>query len=266
MEITGKFSKGAPTEVDSTQDLLDVILGDQWFQQWMPDDVHRFWGSDGRFGTQVGKRGGREIVSTGQKGYLLFGPYVSLPTGQYLVVIRGGLGENGASGARMDVVVDRGKIILGESALANPDAARNLASLNISLDEPCTDLEVRVWVSDESDLQVSTVEIAPLRDDQRVGDPAQVILATGDCQCQDRAPIVRRTQLKILRTTSFTPADVALCPVEMSAAEVLLDDCAQTSDEVSSPMSMPLTSATKHNLKSSNTARDRTKSGRKKKR
>lgn len=145
----------------STQNLLNVMLGDQWYQQWMHDDVRRFWGGDSRLGTQVGKRTGRDIVCTGQAGYLIFGPYIPLVAGHYRVVIRGALGENSLAGARMDVAVNQGRLILAESALGEPDVDGCLVALPISLDEPCTDLEVRVWVGDNTDLQISMLEIAP---------------------------------------------------------------------------------------------------------
>jgi glycosyltransferase involved in cell wall biosynthesis len=149
----------------STKNLLDVLLDDQWYQQWMPDDVRRFWGGDSRLGTQVGKRSGRDISSSGKAGYLFFGPYVSLNAGQYRVVIRGIVGKNGATGARMDVAVDQGNLILGESIFGKPDKEGCLVSMPISLDSACTDLEIRVWVDDDTDLKVSMIEISPWQAD-----------------------------------------------------------------------------------------------------
>jgi glycosyltransferase involved in cell wall biosynthesis len=160
----------------STQNLLDVILGGQWYQQWMPDDVRRFWGSDDRLGTQVGKRTGRDIVSTGQAGFLLLGPYIALAAGQYRVVIRGALKKNGAVGARMVVAVDKGALILAESALSRPDEDGCLVTMLISLDVPYTDLEVRVWVNENTDLHVSMIEIAPWQGEQETSntDPEEI--------------------------------------------------------------------------------------------
>lgn len=147
----------------STQNLLDVMLGGQWYQQWMPDEVHRYWGSDSRLGTQVGQRTGRDIVSAQQTGYLLFGPYIALAAGQYRVTIYGAVGEKGAAGAHMDVAVDKGNVILAASVLDEPDQNGVLIDLAIMLDSSCTDLEVRVWVSSNSDLRISMIEIAPWR-------------------------------------------------------------------------------------------------------
>lgn len=164
----------------STQNLLDVILEDNWYQQWTPDDVRRFWGGDSRVGTQVGKRTGRDIESTGQAGYLIFGPYIPLDAGRYQVVIRGALGVNGVAGARMDVVVDKGSLILGESVLSDPDEKGNFVVLLITLDAPCSDLEVRVWVNSDTDLKVSMIEIAPWQSEWGASNTDQKDIAESD--------------------------------------------------------------------------------------
>lgn len=145
----------------STQNLLDVMLGNQWYKKWMPDGIQRFWGSDSRLGSQVGKHVGRNIETTGQEGYLIFGPYMPLIAGHYQVVIRGALGKNGAARARMDVVVDKGTLVVAESALHKSDKDGCLVSLQISLDAPCIDFEVRVWVEATSDVTISLLEIQP---------------------------------------------------------------------------------------------------------
>jgi glycosyltransferase involved in cell wall biosynthesis len=146
----------------STQNLLDVLLGGRWYQQWMPDGVYRYWGGDSRLGSQVGKSAGRDIVSTDQAGFLLFGPYIPLPAGQYQIVVHGALGKNGADGARMDVVIEKGANTLAKSVLKQADNGC-LAMLPISLSTSCTDLEVRVWVEALSDVTISMLEIRPVQ-------------------------------------------------------------------------------------------------------
>lgn len=147
----------------STQNLLEVILGGNWYQQWMPDGVYRFWGSDRRLSSRIGKRQGRDIVSTGQTGHLIYGPYIPLDAGRYRIVIRGALGASGAAAAHMDVAIDQNKRILAKSVLSQPDVDGCLVSLPISLDAPCTDLEVRVWVDGPSEVTISMLEIQPLQ-------------------------------------------------------------------------------------------------------
>jgi capsular polysaccharide transport system ATP-binding protein len=124
-------------------------------------NAYRFCGDDSRLYTHVGKRKARDIVSTGQVGCLLFGPYVPLAEGNYRVVLRGMLGELGADPVRMDVTLDKGNHILAESLINRPHQDDCLVSLPITLEAPCTDLEVRVWVEAHSQVTISMVEIQP---------------------------------------------------------------------------------------------------------
>ena len=206
----------------STQNLLNVILRDQWYQQWMPDDVRRFWGGDSRLGTQVGKRTGRDIESTGEAGYLLFGPYIPLAAGQYQVVIRGALGENGAAGARMDIAVDKGQRVLGECVLGEPGEGGCLVSLPISLDAPCIDLEVRVWVGDATDMQISMIEIAPRQEDQQIGDFVSGHAALDDSADQDvsATPAEQQEPTQVIVFTSKVSEPVLDVVLAEAEAEV----------------------------------------------
>ena len=149
----------------STKDLLEISLHGKYYRQWISDDANFFWGGDSRFGTQIGTRTVREMISNRKAGYLIFGPYISIIAGDFLVKIRGSLGEDGLAGAHMDVVVNQGSRILGRSLLNEPDDDGNLVTLHISLDSPSPDLEVRVWVSDMTDLKISMLEIAPYKFD-----------------------------------------------------------------------------------------------------
>jgi glycosyltransferase involved in cell wall biosynthesis len=146
----------------SAKNLMDVVHGGQWYQEWMPDDVQRFWGSDRRLLTQAGLRSGRVVRSTGQSGYLLFGPYIPLAAGEYRVVIYGFSGKENRAEAKFDVSVNQASVILGASNLGEADKDGVLATQKITLDAACKDLEVRVWVQDHSDLTISLLEIYPL--------------------------------------------------------------------------------------------------------
>lgn len=146
---------------DSSKNLLDVMLGGQWYKQWTSDDVRRFWGGDERLCTQVGKRRGQNFETTGRAGCLLFGPYIPLEMGQHRVVIHGFLGDKSSTGARMDVAINNGTLVLAGSALTSPGEGDSLASLPITLKEHCSDLEIRVWVNEDTDLKVSMISIEP---------------------------------------------------------------------------------------------------------
>ncbi|MEQ5843325.1 Wzt carbohydrate-binding domain-containing protein [Paraburkholderia acidicola] len=133
-----------------------------------PMEGYRFCGSDDRLFTQVGIRTEQNIVCTGQAGCLIFGPYISLATGHYRVVIRGAVGSGGVASARMDVVTDKGSRVIAESALLEPDEQGRFVVLPISISAPCLDAEVRVWVTANSDLRISTIELEPLSADNKI--------------------------------------------------------------------------------------------------
>jgi hypothetical protein len=287
LAMAGKFPVPTLTGKESTQYLLDVILGGQWYQQWMPDEVHRFWGSDSRLGTQVGQRAGRDIVSTGQAGYLIFGPYISLVAGSYAVKIRGALGENGTAGARMDVAADKGVRVLGESALVEPDEDGCLISLPVSLDTPCTDLEVRVWVGDDTDLKVSMISIELWHADQDSGDAASEAIATVG-ESMDQNVVLAAVEVlaehleasndeiasESLPATSTvdtapeitaTAADSLDQDAVLAAVEALVEHPAASNDEAA-PERRPMTSAVRNYFPPSSTQRNQAKAKRKKRR
>jgi hypothetical protein len=145
-----------------TKNLINIVLGDNWVKQWKSDNIFRFMGNDGRLGTQVGKRIGRKIESTNQAGILLFGPYATLAAGKYQIVIRGTVGKNGLAGARMEVVIDKTDYIFGKTNLVDPDKNGSLATLTISLDVLYSDIEVRVFAENKSDLSISQLDIIPV--------------------------------------------------------------------------------------------------------
>lgn len=123
--------------------------------------IHHYHGSSPLLKTVVGSIQGKNLVSTGVAGNLLYGPYLALSAGNYRVVIRGALRQMGTTAARMDVAVNQGALILVESVLGEPGTDGCLCSLSISLDAPCSDIEVRVWVGDDTDLEVSMISIEP---------------------------------------------------------------------------------------------------------
>jgi glycosyltransferase involved in cell wall biosynthesis len=149
----------------ATQAMLDVILHDQWQDHWQPVEdealIARYWGSDPRLSTMVGKHMGTALWSTGRAGYLLYGPYLDLKPGSYRARIHGTVGSLGLQGARADVCIAGGRELLAECALLGAHQADDqlLASLEFTLITPCKGLEVRIEVGAGSDLAVNMIEI-----------------------------------------------------------------------------------------------------------
>lgn len=208
--------------VRSAQDLLNMIFCDHWSYRWMPDDVRRFWGGDGRLSTQVGRRSGRDIVTTGQAGYLLYGPYIALESGEYRVLVRGALSGEGATEAHVDVAVNKGHQVLGRSDLRNIGADGCLAAMSVVLDAPCTDLEVRLWVSGNSDLRVSMIEIVPCLPDPEPIGADSVDTAADVNHIEHAASITTLThagKLQVVRPEPAATELIAPAPNEISAEE-----------------------------------------------
>jgi hypothetical protein len=147
---------------ESTQQLLQVLLDGRWCQQWMPDGAFRYWGSDPRYFTKVGLREGRDMCTTNTAGHLLYGPYLSLPAGQYSVFIFGTLSGGSTNKVSVDVAVEKGTRILAHSTLAMPDVQSCLLSMDVLLEKPCTDLEIRVLVRDENVVRIAMICIKPV--------------------------------------------------------------------------------------------------------
>lgn len=116
---------------------------------------------DVRISTEIGERSlGRGMSTTGQEGWLLFGPYISLPAGQYQVEIRGSAYQGHAGTVHVDVAQGKGAELLAAAeidapALLTPPSPDGIVVLPFRLAKASSDLEIRVRVSKTSNLSVS---------------------------------------------------------------------------------------------------------------
>ena len=55
--------------------------------------IYCYWATHPKMNTEVGYRVDRSMYTTGKKGYLLFGPRVGLPKGQYVATLFGVVSE-----------------------------------------------------------------------------------------------------------------------------------------------------------------------------
>jgi glycosyltransferase involved in cell wall biosynthesis len=157
-------SHGMPwlTWEQSTQQLLNVILRDAWYCRWMRPTGYFFWGSHNRIGTQIGRRIGRDMISTGEPGRLIYGPYISVSVGSYRVTIHGVMNSSQGPGGWIDIVANQAKTVLAERALAPGTSGAHLAIIDFDIATATSDLEVRVWIEKDVSVKVSMIEVIPL--------------------------------------------------------------------------------------------------------
>lgn len=116
------------------------------------EPVTEYLASDAKLGTLVGKKEGTQINSTGQAGFLVFGPYVELPAGSYRLVARGTL--TGAKGATqplgvLDVIAFKGERTYVTRPLYGDEQAGegNIAAVTFDLPKAVPDAEFRIQVT-----------------------------------------------------------------------------------------------------------------------
>jgi len=100
---------------------------------------------DGRLRTSVGVLKDGVIAAVGAAGYLLYGPYLRVPPGSYLVSLAGFFPVNEGS-VICEVACDAGACVLARSQLTL-DA--NFVEMEFSISRAVADLEVRLWVGQE---------------------------------------------------------------------------------------------------------------------
>lgn len=108
--------------------------------------------ADSMMATQVGTRNGEAIRAGGEGGFLVYGPYLPLPAGQYSLLVKG----TSSDPFILDLAADQGRVVLvrEEFRRGEDPSASVLATLEFRLDRAVEDFEVRVRVADAADTQV----------------------------------------------------------------------------------------------------------------
>lgn len=147
------------TWAESAQNVLNIIQGaSPPYKSWLPDSVIRFWGNDIRLQTQVGERRGQTMRSTGKAGFLIHGPYLPLNAGTYKVVLSGSCGRwTGVE--KFDISSSGGSRAWLQVDLTSAPTGNWARELEFELPSKVDDFEVRLWVSEQSDIAISRVEL-----------------------------------------------------------------------------------------------------------
>lgn len=144
----------------STDALLDCLIGKKpAYRQWRPDGALRFWGNDHRLNTQVGRRHRCRIESTGESGWLVFGPYLPLPAGRYRLIAFGG--HKNLTGTEFIDLGSDGSRRTHSHVMLEPDGESWRVNVQVDLLAPISDFEVRLWVNAGSELWLDGIELVP---------------------------------------------------------------------------------------------------------
>lgn len=113
-----------------------------------------------RMPSQVGRFDNGVLVTTGNAGFLVYGPYVPVNAGEYRLVVNGA--ASSVASAWVDVAsgsIQHAKFPLSETQESETGV---LASGLVVLDNSVSDLEVRVFVGAEDEVRLEGYELVPV--------------------------------------------------------------------------------------------------------
>jgi glycosyltransferase involved in cell wall biosynthesis len=149
----------ARTWSESTAQLLDVVLNNKWYAQWTSNNYWRCMSSDPRMQTQAGVKVGESIDTAATEGFLLYGPYISLPKGEYKIRVNGQINKWGTQDARIEATVDGGNEVLATKTLRVGDHHGLIAEMRACISTYINDFEVRLWVPSDCEMRINSLEI-----------------------------------------------------------------------------------------------------------
>lgn len=100
------------------------------------------------------------VRTTKQSGHLLYGPYMSIGPGEYRATIRGKVCPGGIDVAVVEATIGNNALPLGKIIIGESDSLMVLAKLPFTVpNEGGIDFQIRIWVSEKTDLQISSIEV-----------------------------------------------------------------------------------------------------------
>ena len=148
------------TWAKSTTQLLDVVINNKWSARWQSDGTFCCAATDPRIKTQLGKRQGDSIETTGADGFLFYGPYISLPAGEYQIRIHGEVRNLAKRTFEVETTAELGDKLLSVHTF---DAVRTdglVAEIDVRIPIAVSGFEVRVSVAAETEMRVDKLEIS----------------------------------------------------------------------------------------------------------
>lgn len=118
--------------------------------------------SDDRLHSQIGKIIDNKIVSNGEEGFLLYGPYIPWEKGTYRLNIYGEMISSNFSNSYIDVTISEGNQIISRYGLQTESSKSIIGVIDFELIEDTQDIEFRIWLAKGSYISVSHYEISPI--------------------------------------------------------------------------------------------------------
>ena len=120
--------------------------------------------------TMVGLRSFQPSLNTsGKQGFLCYGPYIKLLAGNYAVHLLGDVGPQGLAGAYADVVHSCGQETICVQPLSISPSDGTTRTLSppwvFSLSVDVNDIEIRIWVSEQSEINMRGIFLRKIDDD-----------------------------------------------------------------------------------------------------
>ena len=112
---------------------------------------------------EVGRIAEGWVHTTGQRGFLTFGPYAALKAGKYELEVLGS--ANAADGVRIEVVSDQGRRVHAQFSLPHAVDGPYLLKQTINVTQDVVDAEVRIWVEPDDELSVRGWRLHPISSD-----------------------------------------------------------------------------------------------------
>ncbi|TWB24578.1 glycosyltransferase involved in cell wall biosynthesis [Nitrospirillum amazonense] len=131
-------------------------------------DDYVFWGSDRRLNTTCGTRRQRDISTTGNRGFLFFGPYQKLRMGTYRLTVTGWIGQM-TGDEYLDVCGAAGtRTLFRQDLVAEASAGTLELGGLVVVDEEVDDFEIRFFVTEDTRCSVAAIRVERLPDVTRV--------------------------------------------------------------------------------------------------
>lgn len=142
----------------SAGSVMDILLRkERPYLIWTPGTGIVFWGNDHRFSTEIGRRVGISMRTSGKAGFLIFGPYLPMLAGRYIVSVSG-KAKRWAGTEQIDWACDGGANVIKRQELKGTLGEWSL-SFDLDLEEDLTDFEIRIYVDSMSDLDLCKIQI-----------------------------------------------------------------------------------------------------------